>query len=160
MNPSEPGNVGCVNLLSLLRQRVQKISDKTAHLANDLGEQNQGLSENVMSLKSSRDKNEILRLLSTVMAQAGSIHSTVESSHQELLETRRSLGVMQVEPAETRQLLNEDALTGAINRRGLDQTLSREIARSHVATRALAWRCWTGTFSRRSTTSRATRRGI
>lgn len=119
-----------LNLLALLREMVREITEKTAHLASDLGEKNQGLSENVSSLKSCRDKHEILRLLSSVVMQAGSIHSTVESSHQELLETRQSLNAMQEELAETRQLLNEDALTGALNRRGLDATLSREIARA------------------------------
>ncbi len=125
-----PDSAGCGDLLAMLRQMLREITDKTEHLANDLGEKNQGLSENVSSLKSSRDKKEILRLLSTVVMQAGSIHSTVESSHQELLETRQSLNTMQAELAETRQLLNEDALTGALNRRGLDLTLSREIARA------------------------------
>jgi len=119
-----------INLFALLREMVQEVTDKTAHLANDLGEKNQGLADNVSNLKSSRDKQEILRLLSTVVMQAGSIQSTVESSHQELLETRQSLAAMQEELAETRQLVNEDALTGALNRRGLDQTLSREIARA------------------------------
>jgi len=123
-------NPVCVDLLAVLRQMLAEITDKTAHLTNDLGEKNQGLSDNVNSLKSSRDKNEILRLLSTVVMQAGSIHSTVESSHQELLETRQSLTTMQEELAETRQMLNEDALTGALNRRGLELTLSREIARA------------------------------
>ena len=118
------------DLLEALRQVVQEITDKTENLASDLGEKNQGLSANVSNLKSCRDKREILRLLSTVAMQAGSIHSTVESSHQELLETRQSLLAMQEELAETRHLLNEDALTGALNRRGLDQTLSREIARA------------------------------
>lgn len=120
----------CGDLLAVLRQMVQEITEKTAHLAHDLGEKNQGLSDNVSSLKSSRDKNEILRLLSTVVMQAGSIHSTVESSHQELLETRQSLAVMQEELAETRQMLNEDPLTGALNRRGMELALSREIARA------------------------------
>lgn len=120
----------CGDLLVVLRQMVQEITDKTAHLAHDLGEKNQGLSDNVSNLKSSRDKNEILRLLSTVVMQAGSIHSTVESSHQELLETRQSLSVMQEELAETRQMLNEDPLTGALNRRGLELALSREVARA------------------------------
>jgi len=123
-------NTACINLLSMLREMVEKITDRTEHLANDLGEKKQGLSENVSSLKSCQDKQEILRLLSMVVMQAGSIHSTVESSHQELLETRQSLNAMQEEMAETRQLLNEDALTGALNRRGLDQTLLREIARA------------------------------
>jgi diguanylate cyclase len=129
----EPGgadNTSCINLLTLLRQMVQEVTDKTEHLASDLGEKNQGLADNVSNLKSCRDKHEILRLLASVVAQAGSIHNTVESSHQELLETRQSLVSMQEELAETRQMLNEDALTGALNRRGLDQTLSREIARA------------------------------
>lgn len=130
--PSEPAedNTANLKLLAMLREMVQEITEKTETLANDLGEKNHGLSENVSSLKSCRDKHEILRLLSSVVAQAGSIHSTVESSHQELLETRQSLNAMQEELAETRQLLNEDALTGALNRRGLDATLSREIARA------------------------------
>jgi diguanylate cyclase len=120
----------CGDLIVMLRQMLEEITDKTGHLARDLGEKNQGLSENVNCLKSSRDKNEILRLLTTVVTQAGSIHNTVESSHQELLETRLSLTTMQEELAETRQLLNEDALTGALNRRGLDATLSRDVARA------------------------------
>ncbi len=123
-------NQGYGDLLAALRQILEEVSDKTAHLANDLGKKNQGLSDNVSSLKSSRDKNEILRLLSTVVMQAGSIHSTVESSHQELLETRQALTRMQEELVETRQMLNEDALTGALNRRGLDMTLAREMARA------------------------------
>jgi PleD family two-component response regulator len=57
------------------------------------------------------------------------IQNTVEASHKELQETRYALINMQNELAETRQLLNEDALTSALNRRGLDQTLAREIAR-------------------------------
>lgn len=130
---SAQDNPACINLLSVLRQMVQEITDKTESLANDLGEKNQGLADNVSSLKSCRDKQEILRLLTQVVSQAGNIHSTVESSHQELLETRQSLTSMQEELAETRQLLNEDALTGALNRRGLDQTLSREIARAQRA---------------------------
>lgn len=128
--PPGNDNPACLNLLSMLRHMVEEIADKTEHLANDLGEKNQDLSENVSNLKASRDKQEILHLLSLVVMQAGSIHSTVESSHQELQETRQSLAAMQEEMAETRQLLNEDALTGALNRRGLDQTLSREIARA------------------------------
>jgi diguanylate cyclase len=133
--PSEPAgdNADSSGLLSVLRKMVQEIADTTGSLANDLGEKSQGLSEDVSSLKSCRDKQEILRLLSSVVTQAGSIHATVESSHLELLETRQSLSNLQEQMAETRQLLYEDALTGALNRRGLEQTLSREIARAQRA---------------------------
>lgn len=119
----------CAELIQVLRDMVQDMSDRTESLAKDLGEKNKGLSDNVSSLKSSRDKEEVLRLLSMVVMQAGGIQSTVEASHKELLETRYALLNMQHELSETRQLLNEDALTGALNRRGLDQTLAREVAR-------------------------------
>jgi len=125
-----PNNAFCAELLGVLRQMLQEVTDKTETLAKDLGEKNKDLAGNVTNLKSSRDKSEILRLLSTVVMQAGGIQNTVEASHKDLVETRRALVSMQEELAETRQLLNEDALTGALNRRGLDQTLMREIARA------------------------------
>ncbi|HNA29442.1 MAG TPA: GGDEF domain-containing protein [Thiobacillaceae bacterium] len=125
-----PNNAFCTELLGVLRQMLQEVTDKTETLAKDLGEKNKDLAGNVTNLKSSRDKSEILRLLSTVVMQAGGIQNTVEASHKDLVETRRALVSMQEELAETRQLLNEDALTGALNRRGLDQTLMREIARA------------------------------
>jgi len=120
----------CLELLAMVREMVGQVADQTETLAKDLGVKNRDLAGNVQSLKTSRDKNEILRLLSTVVMQAGGIQNTVEASHRELLETRRSLTAMQTELAETRQMLNEDALTGALNRRGLDQTLEREVARA------------------------------
>jgi diguanylate cyclase len=120
----------CAELLQTVREMVQDVADKTNVLAQDLGTKNKDLADNVDSLKSSRDRQEILRLLSTVVLQAGGIQSSVESSHKELLETRYALINMQNELSETRQMLNEDPLTGALNRRGMEQTLSREIARA------------------------------
>lgn len=117
-------------LLALLRKLAAEMTDKTETLANGLNSKNKDLAENVSSLRNSRDKNEILRLLATVVTQAGGIQNTVEASHKDLMETRQALNVLQEEMAETRQLLNEDALTGTLNRRGLDQTLVREIARA------------------------------
>ncbi len=127
---TQPGKEFVTEMMGMLRQMLQEVTDKTATLAKDIGEKNKDLSGNVTNLKSSRDKNEILRLLSTVVMQAGGIQHTVEASHKDLVATRQALTSMQEELAETRQLLNEDALTGALNRRGLDQTLMREIARA------------------------------
>ena len=121
----------CTELLQTVREMVQDVADKTNVLAQDLGSKNKDLSDNVDSLKLSRDRQEILRLLSTVVLQAGGIQSSVEASHKELMETRYALVNMQNELSETRQMLNEDALTGALNRRGMEQTLSREIALAH-----------------------------
>lgn len=120
-------------LVATLREMLSEVSEKTALLTKDLGEKNEGLRTSVSSLKSSREKNEILRLLSLVVNQAGDIQSTVQVSHSELVETRRALENMQSELSETRQMLNEDALTGTLNRRGLDQYLNREVSRAQRA---------------------------
>ncbi len=125
-------------LLAMLRQMLQHVTDKTETLAKDLDGKNKDLAGNVDNLRGSRDKNEILRLLSTVVMQAGGIQNTVEASHKDLVETKRALTSLQEEMAETRQLLNEDALTGTLNRRGLEQTLSREIARAQRGKRPLS----------------------
>ncbi len=127
---AQPGKEFVAEMMGMLRQMLQEVTDKTAALAKDIGEKNKDLTGNVDSLKCSRDRNEILRLLSTVVMQAGGIQHTVEASHKDLVATRQALTSMQAELAETRQLLNEDALTGALNRRGLEQTLMREIARA------------------------------
>lgn len=128
---TQPNSEFYNELLTMLRQMLQEMTDKTETLAKNLGDKNKDLAGNVSSLRGSRDKNEILRLLSTVVMQAGGIQNTVEASHKDLVETKQALNALQEEMAETRQLLNEDALTGTLNRRGLDQTLSREIARAH-----------------------------
>lgn len=117
-------------VLAMLKQMVAEVVDKTESLAKDLDHKNKNLAGNVSTLRGSRDKNEILRLLTSVVAQAGGIQNTVEASHKDLIETKQALNALQTEMAETRQLLNEDALTGTLNRRGLDQTLNREIARA------------------------------
>ena len=135
---TQPNSAFYAELLAMLRHMVQEVTDKTDSLARDLGDKNKDLAGNVTSLRSSRDKNEILRLLSTVVMQAGGIQNTVEASHKDLVETKLALNSLQEEMAETRQLLNEDALTGTLNRRGLEQTLTREIARAHRGDGALS----------------------
>jgi diguanylate cyclase len=131
--PVVQNNPFCMELLVTLREMLREVTDKTDHLARELGEKNEDLRASVSGLKKSREKSEVVRLLSLIVAQAGGIQDSVQNSHRDLVETRQSLKAMQDELAETRQLLNEDALTGALNRRGLDQNLQREIARAQRA---------------------------
>jgi len=120
----------CRELLATIQETVGGAMATTEQLSQDLGERNGELSRNVTSLRAARQRDEVLQLLTLIVTQAGGIQSSVDSSHKELVKTRQALQSMQKELSNTRQQLNEDALTGALNRRGMDQTLLREIARA------------------------------
>jgi len=120
----------CRELLDMIHETVNGAMATTEHLSLDLGERNGELSRNVDSLRQTREREEILQLLTLVVTQASGIQHSVDSGHKELVKTRKALQGLRKELSETREQLNEDALTGALNRRGMDQTLLREIARA------------------------------
>jgi diguanylate cyclase len=125
-------------LARILREMLEEITLKAESLAGQLGERNGELKQTVGQLSQSRDKTEILRLLGTIMTQTGMIQNTVQSGYEEFQEVRDDMHVMREELQETRKMLLEDPLTGAQNRRGMEQTLEREVSRSHRAKARLA----------------------
>jgi diguanylate cyclase len=118
----------CLELLGMMQEQVSAVMETTGQLSEDLGERNGELSRNVDGLKQARQREEVLRLLTLVITQASGIQHSVDTSHKELVKTRQTLQSMRKELTDTRKQLNEDALTGALNRRGMDQTLLREIS--------------------------------
>jgi diguanylate cyclase len=116
-------------ILAIIRAAVQSTLGTTDALTRNLDEHHTALSDSVESFRKSRDRQEILGLLGTILNQSNDIRDAVESSRQELTESRRELENIQKELAETRHELNHDALTGVLNRRALEATLSHDIAR-------------------------------
>jgi diguanylate cyclase len=116
-------------ILAIIRAALQSSLGTTENLSRDLGERHGALSDSVESFRKSRDRQEVLELLGTIVNQSNGIRDTVESSRRDLLESRRELENIQHELAETRQELNHDALTGVLNRRALESTLVHDIAR-------------------------------
>jgi diguanylate cyclase len=120
-------------VLKLIRETVQSTLGATETLSRDLSERQGALSSSVETFRNSRDRQEILQLLGTILKQANGIRESVESSRKDLNDNRRELENIQRELIETRVQLNNDPLTGVLNRRALDATLSRDIARAHRA---------------------------
>lgn len=116
-------------ILAIIRAALQSTLGTTETLARDLGERHGALSNSVESFQKSRDRQEILALLSTIVNQSNGIRESLESGRQELNDSRRELEGIQKELAETRHELNHDVLTGVLNRRALEATLVRDIAR-------------------------------
>ena len=80
---------------------------------------------------------ELSHILDDIMHDTRALQSSAQQSHEELDNTR-----LQAEKAEARvkqlereleqvsEMMHEDQLTGALNRRGMDETLDREIKRA------------------------------
>lgn len=126
---AEAPSVTCSQLVQILRSVVDSVADKTAGLATHLSEHNEDMRQSIDELASTQEKDEILQLLGSIVTKANSIHTTVADSHDDLLATKLALEHVKSELQETRQMLHEDALTGAKNRRAMDAVLAREVAR-------------------------------
>ena len=69
-------------------------------------------------------------LLNVVISTTHNVHSTVTSSHGDLQTIRDSIRHIEEDLAFNRKVLEQDALTGALNRQGLDHLLMREVKRA------------------------------
>lgn len=117
-------------IMDTVRSMLEAVSEKAAHHVADLSAQNREMKETIEHLCAAQERQKVLRLAGNLVTTANSIRSTVEASHDELLETKQALDEIREEIRENRQWLQRDPLTGAQNRRGMDLTLSREVARA------------------------------
>lgn len=117
-------------LVELVRSLLETVTVKTSGLVENLGTQNQDLKQSVDTLGKTGDRKKMLELLAAIVRSAGNIQQSVETTHEELVETRHSLDDLRSELEESRRLMHEDFLTGAQNRRGMDVVLAAEIAKA------------------------------
>ena len=122
----------CPELVKMVRSLLDTISNRTEDLANDIGVRSEEMKQSVDALALAKEKVEMLRLLDSIVGKANEIHGTVEDTRDDLLATRLTLDHIQSELQETRQLLHEDGLTGAQNRRAMDTILAREVSRAQL----------------------------
>lgn len=125
-----PQSPHCAALMTMVRDMLGEAAERTSDLANNIHGQNQTIRESIDDLGREKEKKRVLQLLGTILTTATSIHSTVEDAHLDLAATKLALEHIQSELQESRQMMREDWLTGAQNRRSMDMVLTREVARS------------------------------
>ncbi len=84
-----------------------------------------------------RDISELGDLMGGLSADVGQLGAALRHNHAELVEARthaeeaeRRIHELEQELAQVSNLVREDQLTGALNRRGMDEAFSRELARA------------------------------
>lgn len=69
-------------------------------------------------------------LLNQIIESTQNVHSTVTTSHDDLQVIRDSIQHIEEDLSFSRKIMEQDTLTGALNRQGLDHILLREVKRA------------------------------
>lgn len=120
----------CGPLLGIIRDMLGEVAERTGFLAGDIQNQNLTIKSSIDELSQAQEKKRMLQLLGTILTTTTSIHSTVEDAHIDLAATKMALEHIKAELQESRHMMQEDWLTGAQNRRAMDQVLGREVVRA------------------------------
>jgi hypothetical protein len=108
------------------------------------------------TIRDARSIGDLNRLLQEVLQDTGQVQQQALRARDHLIAARQEVDAaeqrilrLEQELQDVSGLVRVDQLTGALNRRGLDELFARELARTERS--RCAWRCWTWTISAGST---------
>lgn len=120
-----------------LRALLDTFLAKLSTMADSTGDFHQKISNHSDRIRNTTDVQEINGILQSLLADTASMQTDLSSSREELLSARDEVQsaqqrIRELETAlETASIKNkEDQLTGAYNRRGLEEYFEREISRA------------------------------
>ena len=118
------------NLVSTFIDRVGEMTRSTDGYHARIGEYSEKIGQ-------ARDISELGDLMGGLTADVGQLRDALRNNHAELVDARTQaeqaeerIQVLEKELAQVSNLVREDQLTGALNRRGMDEAFSRELARA------------------------------
>lgn len=115
----------------LLKQVAAMLSQQTAELLASLGNKNENLKKSVEDLRICKERQQVMVLLSAIVAQSNDIRSTVQAGHEKIAEVQTSLVEIRKELGETKELfINEMLENDYGNARALAYSLNESIDRS------------------------------
>ena len=128
---------GLVEVKNTLKNMVSHFIDRLGELSASTGDYYEKISGYAEQISRTEDVTELNYLLNEVMRETRLIQSSAKTSHDELIATRREVEAAQArirqlegDLAHVSEKMREDQLTGALNRRGLDDGFEREAARA------------------------------
>lgn len=120
-------------LKSLMTTFIDRLGDLTA----STGEYHNKIEGYSQKIGQADNLTELSHILKDVMHDTRIIQTSTMRSHEELLahkkqadEAEARIKELELELEQVSELVREDQLTGALNRRGLDETIDREIKRA------------------------------
>lgn len=125
------------NAKTTLKSLMTTFIGRLGEITESTGNYHQKLEGYSQKISKSSNITELSHLLDDIMQDTRTIQTSALRSHEELLDTRKQvqesearIREMEQELAQLSELVREDQLTGALNRRGLDEALEREVTRA------------------------------
>jgi diguanylate cyclase len=120
-----------------LKTMLSGFVDHLANFAGATSNYHDAIEQCARKISAANNINELESVLAEVMQKTRSIQLNAQYSRDELRQTQgrvsdaeNRIRSLERELAETSRLIRHDQLTGTLNRRGLDETLDKEIARA------------------------------
>ncbi len=123
---------------STLKSLMVTFIDRLGEITESTGDYHQKIEGYSLKISESNNIAELSHLLDDIMQDTRLIQDRAQRSHEELLSSRKQveeaegrIKKLEQELAQVSELVHEDQLTGALNRRGLDDAFAREATRSN-----------------------------
>lgn len=120
-----------------LKSLMTTFIDRLGNLTESTGEYHQKIEGYSQQISKADNLTVLGHILEDVMHDTRIIQASALRSHEELLSTKKQadeaearIKQLEQELMQVSELVREDQLTGALNRRGLDETLERELKRA------------------------------
>lgn len=120
-----------------LKSLMTTFIGRLGNLTESTGEYHQKIEGYSQQIRSADNLTKLGHILEDVMHDTRIIQASALRSHEELLDTKKKadeaenrIKALEQELMQVSELVREDQLTGALNRRGLDETLARELKRA------------------------------
>ncbi|MBU1237821.1 MAG: diguanylate cyclase [Gammaproteobacteria bacterium] len=120
-----------------LKTMLATFVDRLADFASTTGEYHERIDACADKISKAKDVSELSEVLDVVMQETRTVQLAAQRSHDELTEMRarvreaeQQVAHLQDELAQTSEMVRHDALTGALNRKGMDEAIEREVGRA------------------------------
>lgn len=120
-----------------LKSLMTTFVDRLGEITESTGEYHQKIESYSQKIKKTNNLTDLGRLLEDIMQDTRVIQASALRSHEELLATRKQVHASETkikelehELSQVSELVREDQLTGALNRRGMDAAFENEATRA------------------------------
>jgi diguanylate cyclase len=120
-----------------LKEMIASFVDRLGDFTATTGEYHDKIERCAIKVSKANDINELSDVLDEVMRETRVIQLNARRSHDELIEMKqrveeaeKEVARLQDELSQASEMVRVDPLTGALNRKGMDEAVDREVARA------------------------------